>query len=192
MEWGADGAIYQEKLDGVFAVRDHAGSLLVGEQMPSGVFCAFDLVAYRGADCRDVALWERLILRDEIAAQAEVCTVPAAMHGGDLLRAVLARGGEGVVRKLPDSRYGDAMLAAKRLQAWLCTVTGFDGASPSVFLADATTGEPRGKVALRGGKVDRVRAGSVVKVEGFSLHASGCIREPRPCKDSPDSWLVKY
>lgn len=191
LKWQADGAIYQEKMDGVFAVREHEGSVLVGEQMPDGVFYAFDLVVYHGDDFTGWPLWHRLAARDILASLAGVATVPAAMHGGEFLRSVLARGGEGVVRKLPDSRYGDSMQAAKRLQTWFCRVTGFEGASTSVFIADAETGEPRGRVALRGGKVDRVQVGSVVKIEGFSLHASGFIREPRTCKDSPDSWLVK-
>jgi hypothetical protein len=61
-----------------------------------------------------------------------------------------------------------------------------------VEVADAATGERRGKVTLRGGKIDRVRVGSIIKIEGLELHASGVIRDPRPCMDTETSWLVKF
>ena len=53
-------------------------------------------------------------------------------------------------------------------------------------------GQARGAVALRGGKCDQIRVGSLIKVEGFGLHPSGLIREPRPCKDTPTSWLIQF
>ena len=49
-----------------------------------------------------------------------------------------------------------------------------------------------GSVPLLGGKCDRVRVGSIIKVEGFGLTAGGKIREPRVCRDTATSWLVKY
>ena len=52
-----------------------------------------------------------------------------------------------------------------------------------------TTG---GNLPLLGGKCDRVRVGSILKIEGFGLHASGLIREPRVCKDTADSWLINF
>lgn len=110
---------------------------------------------------------------------------------GEFLEAVWARGGEGVCAFDWDAPWGE-MLACKRLETFLCAVTGFCGGTQSVNIALAGTGKPCGHVALRGGKCDRVRVGSIIKVEGFGLTAAGCIREPRPCKDTAMSWLVKF
>jgi hypothetical protein len=63
------------------------------------------------------------------------------------------------------------------------------GATQSVGIADAETGADRGHVTLRGGKCDRVRVGSAIKVEGMGLTAAGRIREPR-CTEKV--WLVKF
>jgi hypothetical protein len=84
------------------------------------------------------------------------------------------------------------MMACKRLETWICRVAGFNGGTQSVLIVDSATGKPRGKLSLLGGKREQVRIGSLVKVEGFGLHASGLIREPRVCKDAPNSWLQKY
>jgi hypothetical protein len=84
------------------------------------------------------------------------------------------------------------MLACKRIVEMVCLVTGFVPGIQSVAIADPTTGQPRGRVALRAGKLDKVRIGSLVKVIGMSLTERGLIREPRLCSDSPGSWLVKY
>jgi hypothetical protein len=52
--------------------------------------------------------------------------------------------------------------------------------------------EPAGNMPLRSPRIDNIRVGSILKVEGFGLHRSGLIREARPCKDTPDSWLIKF
>jgi hypothetical protein len=57
---------------------------------------------------------------------------------------------------------------------------------------DSASGQARGNLPLFGGRCDRVRVGSILKVEGFGLHASGLIREGRVCKDTADSWLVVF
>lgn len=97
-------------------------------------------------------------------------------------------GGEGVCAHAWDAPWGE-MLCVKQLNTWLCKVTAI-GFTQSVEIADAATGEPRGNVKLGGGKCDRVRVGSVIKIEGMGLSDSGKIREPRPCADTETSWLV--
>ena len=60
------------------------------------------------------------------------------------------------------------------------------GPGQSVTVADATTGELRGKLPLRGGKADQVRPGSILRAECMSLTDSGLMRQSQPCRD----WLV--
>ena len=197
LAWTDDGHIYQQKLDGEFAVREVPGGVLAGEFMGGRTghphprqFIAWDCLELGNEDVRNRPLHERLALRNDLCAAAGLPVVVSLPHGGELLRAVLAGGGEGIVRKSPDATYYDSMTACKRLQTWRCVVTSRAGGQ-SVAIADALTGENRGKVALRGGKADRVRVGSLIKVEGLELHASGLIRDPRPCQDTPASWLIQ-
>ena len=191
LKW-AGGAVFQKKLDGRFAVRDLPGGTLAGEDV-RGVFWAFDCLSFAGEDVRGDVLADRLRMRDELAREGVLLIVPeTTSRGGEFLAAILANGGEGVVRKEFGSTYFDAMTAAKRLEAWICRVTTAPGAVRSVSICDAATGQDRGRVALLGNRCDLIRAGSLIKVEGFGLTSAGKIREPRPCKDAPDSWLVKF
>ena len=189
LAWGNDGALYAEKLDGRFTVRNVPRGVLVGETV-HGVFTAFDCVELDGQDLRRRGYGERYAAARELCDVFAFFIVPIFANGGELLRTVLKRGGEGIVRKDPQSTYYDAMTACKRLETWRCRVTGFKSGTQTVQIADADSGESRGAVALRGGKVDRVQIGSIVKIEGLGLHASGLIRDPRPCCDTPDSWLI--
>ncbi len=192
LSWGNDGAIYQEKLDGVFMTRTVlGGGVLVGEQMRSGEFIAWDCAGYDYLDVRARGTETRGMMRDDLCRAAGVRVVASSYAGGELLQAVLARGGEGIVRKLPGATYFDAMQAAKRLQTWVCVVTALDYATGGARIVDPVSGEDRGTVPLRN-RATACRVGSLVKVEGLQLHASGKIREPRPCKDTAASWLVKY
>ena len=52
LAWGNDGAIYQEKLDGEFAVREWRGHIIAGELMSRGNFIAWDLLSTEDCDCR--------------------------------------------------------------------------------------------------------------------------------------------
>lgn len=196
--WGNDGAIYQEKLDGKFHHhRDtETQSALVGEWMPArgmaeAGFIAWDIVEYRGADVRGMPLTTRLWMRDEICRINCIQAVATWWNGGRLLETVLARGGEGIVRKLPGATYFEAMIACKRLQTWVCRVVALDHATGGAAIADAGTGEKRGTVPLRN-RAGQCRVGSIVKVEGLELTAAGKIRDPRPCKDTPSSWLIRF
>lgn len=116
--------------------------------------------------------------------------------------AALAAGAEGVCRNEWGAPYG-AMLAVKRGGIWLCRVSRLGGTQAAeIERAEQTDGEtfniehstsniqwkPAGRVKLGGGKIDRVRPGSLVRIEGMGLTDGGKIREPRPCRE----WLVKY
>lgn len=215
LAWDADPEyIYQEKMDGVFAKEEvrmqnaETGAVIVGERMPSGKFFAFDCLTYNDQDLRDSPLWERLLYLDSVfnssffILPSTFARVRTAEHGGQLLETVLTEGGEGVVRKPRAGKWGTPMEACKRLETFVCVVTGINAGqsariarviSPesSVFSPNLKTVDC-GSVSLFGGKIDRIRVGSILKIEGFGLTRAGSIREPRPCKDSPTSWLIQY
>ena len=190
--WNMPGC-YQVKEDGCFAVRDIGGGTIAGEAMRGGNFISFDLLWLGGEDVRGWPLRERWRALNGLrgAIQAAGGEIVATGHGGEFLEAVIAGGGEGVVFKPWDSIYGE-MLACKRVETFLCRVTDTGGGKQSVGLEDAATKQPRGRCSLFGGRIDKIQVGSILKIEGYGITADGLIREPRPCKDTPDSWLVQY
>jgi hypothetical protein len=227
--WTADpDYIYQEKMDGCFAVKriEHpafGNCTLVGEQMKTGYFYAFDCLQFEGQEIRDWKLIDRIRSLERIFnapfrnLPPKTVKLESFARGAELLQHVLERGGEGIVRKRLDSPWGAPMEACKRLETFYCVVTGIN-AGQSVQIARLMNAEGRmqnaenggaalpdssftiqpsafaacGSVALFGGKADRVRVGSILKIEGFGLTSAGKIREPRPFQDTPISWLVKY
>ncbi len=159
-----------------------AGGTLAGEDV-RGNFTAFDCIGWQDQDVRGLALRERLAMRNELCRAGQIPIVPEVTdRGGEFLQSILTAGGEGAVFKTWDSTYFAPMLAAKRLETWVCRVAGFNGGCQSVRIVDNASGQARGNLPLFGGKIDRVRVGSLVKVEGFGLHRSGLVREPRICK----------
>ena len=188
--WGNDGAVYQEKIDGRFAIRSGEDFTLAGEDV-RGQFIAWDCLEYAGEDVRAKPFIERLHMAFDLCGHWHFELAQAGNNGGELLEKVLARGGEGIVRKLPGATYFDAMTACKRLQTWRCVVTALDYATGGAKISDVTTGEDRGTVPLRN-RATACRVGSIVKVEGENLSARGMILKPRPCKDTATSWLVKF
>lgn len=191
LAWNGGGLI-QQKLDGRFATLATAGGVLAGENV-GGTFTAFDAIEWQGQDVRGLALRDRVTMRNELCAAAQIPIVAeTAERGGEFLESILAAGGEGAVFKRLDATWFEPMLAAKRLETWFCRVVGFNGGCQSVRIVDSASGQDRGRVALFGGKCDRVKIGSVLKIEGFGLHKSGLIREPRICKDTPESWLIQF
>lgn len=231
LTWRADpDYIYQEKLDGRFETRRvHAAgriahrenslgdTLLAGEYV-RGEFFAFDLITLHGEDCRLWPLRERLAWLDQVfqtdvldSIGGLVHRVPTLNYQPSTLNEILAAGGEGIVRKRLDAPWGTPMEACKRLETFICVVTGINaGQSVQIALTGAhresrefssaeasalsasSCSIPCGSVSLFGGKCDQVRVGSIIKVEGFGLTREGKIREPRPCKDTPTSWLIQY
>ena len=204
LSWRMDGAIYQEKLDGKFEiVKMESGKRkaeFIGERMPSGEFIAWDIAAAQLDGHKpeeNVLSWGAMArwgLLNGLAPLFNVRVVPSHYDGGALLQDVLARGGEGVVRKVASATYYDVMEAAKRVQTWRCVVTALDYGTGGAAIAERMEDgrmEDRGTVPLRG-RATACRVGSLVKVEGMELTAAGKIREPRPCKDTETSWLIQY
>lgn len=103
----------------------------------------------------------------------------------DVDGAMLA-GAEGVCAHDLIAPWG-AMLCYKARDIFECVVTA-TGRTQSVQVACARTGQARGSVTLRGGKCDRVRVGSVIRVEGMAITDDGKIRQPVACSE----WLVRY
>lgn len=193
---GLSGADYliQRKSDGCHALVSPPGFerfKFNAERMRDGSHRIND-VLLDGLDTR--ARWAELqIMAPHFPPGFEL---EAVSHGGrspgDFLDAELASGGEGIVLKPWPARFGSGWLKVKRHHNFLVVVTEDPGASQSVAVADATTREPRGRVALFGGKINQVQRGSVLKLTGLGLTARGLIREPRPDADAPDSWRVKF
>lgn len=129
-------------------------------------------------------------------------------HGGEFLEAILRDGGEGVVAKHLDAPFGVQWFKCKRLEKFYCVVTEGPCGGQSVgigmlrdqsnipldssFILHPSSFTPAGRVALFGQKCEQVRVGSILKVEGYGLTPAGKIREPRPCKDTATSWLVRW
>lgn len=208
LEQWREPALYQQKMDGKFSVQSVGGNVFAGE-LVGPVFYAFDLLAMSGQDARrrpTVDRWRALNSCAGDLMRAGVQIVPSATDGAEFLSAVLASGGEGVVRKDWHDSYFAGMSACKKIEVFRCVVTRIN-AGQSVGLVftppfldiekmppflDVQNLEPAGNMPLRGGKADCVRIGSILKVEAYGRHTSGLLREARPCKDTPTSWLIKF
>jgi hypothetical protein len=178
---------FEEKLDGRYHVEElpHA-TTVVGELMRGGQFFAFDIITCNGQDLRPLPLSERLTILDGMNLPR-----PAVGSGGAFLALVIGLGGEGVVRKRLDAPWGTPWEKCKRSQVFYCRVADLDQWTGSAILADSVTGEPRGRVALHS-RFDRVRVGSVLKLEAYGLTVKGLLREARLDRDAPGSWLVSF
>lgn len=201
--WSAEAFLIQVKADGIFQTREIGGCVIAGEfvtgksggfltasqgetlcQNGGEAFFVFDVLAINGTDTRPAPNRERwdfltgLLFPDGVTL-AETC-----------LRGEIPPRAEGIVAKRWEDAYGP-MECLKVLQTFECVVTR-RLTGQSVEIADANTGQPRGKVALRGGKCDQVRRDSLVKIEGLGLTDRGIIREPRICKDTETSWLIQF
>ena len=200
LRWrGGGDYYYSEKMDGEFSTEESAGCLVAGEKMPDGLFYAFNVAWAYGEDVTRRPFRERISLLDEWAARGiqpggpwkPHWRRPATGNGGEFLEAVLARGGEGVVASHWEAPWGELQFKCKRCQVFYARVIGLDHTRGSVEVADASSGQPRGKIALRR-KFDLVRVGTVLKVEAFGLTARGMFREARLDHDTETSWLVSY
>ena len=181
----------EEKMDGEWHQREVNGSVIIGELMRDGRFYAFDLLFHAGRDLRLDPLYTRLWALESIhgllrpkAAQNESC--------GEFLRSVLDNGGEGVVIKPLCGLWGDPWTKCKRMITERVIVAEINCAGKASVRIAAVTGEDRGWLPLRGEKFDRVRVGSVLKVEAYGYTEKGLLREARLDKDTETSWLVKY
>ena len=190
LAWGIEpGIIYQQKEDGRFDPWEWSpGNVLACELLPDGRRIAFDALMAGCGDLRGMPLAARLDHRNRMASIAGVPIVAATTgRGGAFLRDGLAAGWEGVCRKSLSATWYDAMEVCKKSVTLVCRVTS-TGGTQSVGIADPVTGQDRGAVTLRGGKCDRVRVGSLIRLEAMEIHPSGKLRQPTLCTN----WLVQY
>lgn len=203
--------LIQRKYDGEFATRQIGDVVLLGEWVrpkSGGLFTASDRALFNRDGTGDSPFFAAFTVA-EIGGQDYLRAPTRVRHAllnaisiwppGMIIAetvtdvaAVIAAGGEGACAHDWDTPWAGLagappMLVHKQGGIWLCKVTA-TGGTQSVEIADAETNEPRGKVALRGGKCDQVRTGSLIRIEGMGLTESGKIREPQPCRE----WLVQY
>lgn len=191
-DWNREGGIVQQKMDGQFATREIEGVLYAGELMRGGQFYAFDVLEVRGVSVAHWPLkgrWQLLCSEVGSLRLAGVSAAPSAPseRGAEFLADVLAAGGEGCVLKDWGATYGTPMIAAKRAQIHTCIVA-IIGPGQSITLKDSITGQARGKCPAGGGKADRLRGGSLVRVECETIHESGLFRSAKLCRE----FLVKF
>jgi len=180
-----------EKMDGTCAERNFSGCVVTGEAMPDGRFYAWGIPVAFGQDIRRSSTAERNLAMNELFSRLNPKLNwhrPATGFGFEFVEAVLARGGEGVVAKNWQAPFGHDWAKIKRSETFICRVEEKSTTKQSVRLS--LGGKDAGGCLLFGSKFETVRVGSVLKIEGYGLTAAGRIREPRPCKDSPTSWLI--
>jgi ATP-dependent DNA ligase len=173
LRWGVSPEIqFTEKMDGRRHELAIGQSIIVGELMRDERFYAFDLPIYNGADIRLRPRRERLA----ILAGFNLLRPEASANGGDLLRRVLARGGEGICAARWDSSFYETIWRCKRIETHDCIVTA-KGSRQSIRLSE--NGIDRGWCPAFGGMADRLNVGDVVEVACQQIHSSGKFREPR-------------
>jgi hypothetical protein len=168
-------------------------------------YVVHNIVGIDGEDVRHRPLrerWAELVrIARDFPPYIRMCRTGA---GGEFLEAIVAEGGEGVCVHDLNAPWGAQAIKCKRSQVFYCAVTELNpwtGAARIGYLApefhlspcpDLRAEGDAGWLPLRGGKFDRVRVGSVLKVEAYGRTANGLLREARLDKDTPDSWLVRY
>ena len=173
------------KSGGFFTAEDHA----MHARFPLGWWVALTVEELHGEN----------VLAKSTAWRAGCLRILAKVFAPDMVLAevvmdvdaAFAAGAEGVVGHAWDAPWGD-MVCVRQAGIWTCRVTSV-GSTQSVGIEivhspQSTVGSPAGRVKLGGGKVDRVRVGSIIRVEGMGLTDAGKIRQPVACRE----WLVKY
>lgn len=195
------------KYDGITATRIIGDAVILGEfvspksggfftpkdrmwlEQRGGFFAAFTLASISGENLLAQSTrtrWDLLQSYVQLFEPNMICV--ETVHD---IAATLAAGAEGVCWHDWDAPWGKMQCIKSRWEG-ICRIIRTNGGSQSVFIEDASTGQPLGKVSLFGGKCDRIRIGSLIKLTGLCLTDAGLIREPRLCQDNADSWLVKY
>jgi hypothetical protein len=167
-------------------------------------FVVHNIVGIDGEDVRHRPLrerWAELVrIARDFPPYIRLCRIGA---GGEFLEAIVSGGGEGVCVHDLNAPWGAQVIKCKRSQVFYCAVTelnpwtgaarlGYLPEFPGSSCPDFRPDGDAGWLPLRGGKFDRVRVGSVLKVEAYGRTAKGMLREARLDKDTPDSWLVRY
>lgn len=188
------------KMDGVFEAREIAGLTVAGQLMrpkSGGFFTASDKARLAQFGEFWVAL-DIVSTDDTLTRMRHLLNIAKQFDGQreilvetvtDIADA-MAGGAEGVAWQSWDWGYGE-ILAYKARYEGLVRVSKAAGNTQSVEIEDAATRQPRGRIALRGGKCDIVKVGSILKINAMCLTDDGKLREPVLDSDSPTSWLVK-
>jgi hypothetical protein len=185
------------KYDGDFEAREICGVMFAGQLMrpkSGGFFTALDRAMF--AERREFWVALDVISAEPTDVRAGILE-EYRLAGGIIAEDVacitktMAAGAEGVCWQSWDWQYGE-ILAYKSRWEGVCRVSMPAGKTQSVEIEDAATGQARGRIALRGGRCDRVRVGSLLKVTAMCLTGDGKLREARLDADAPGSWLVKF
>lgn len=202
--WSPFEYLVQRKFDGELATRTVGNAVLLGELVTNrsgafltasdramlfdhgSFFAAFTVAEIDGQNMLEFSTVHRWRALLELVPQFPADVVLA--HQTNAPSSLTTE--EGYCAHAWNAPFGE-MLCHKVLSQWICRVSE-TGKTQSVSICDATTGQARGKVKMSGGRCDRLRVGSLVKIEGLGLTDGGLIREPRPCMDTQDSWLVKF
>jgi ATP-dependent DNA ligase len=194
LKWTGGGAwIYEEKKDGVRAMVSADGCKLRASSQPlpgplpraisrcvfdgelvGSIYWVFDmLIDGAGEDIRRRPLRERRAALVALSTRFPewICLIPSG-RGGEFLKAILAAGGEGIVAKHSESRYGEpeAWIKCKRVETHDCVVTEIHLDKASVRLGN------RGWCSAT--KFPAVKIGDVVEIKCHSITAKGKFREP--------------
>jgi len=191
------GFLIQEKSDGCHKFLAAGGNVFNAERMPGGELVVNDILSFGGQDVRRERMSVRWQWLNEIARQgalppnARLCR---AGFGVEMIEAETGRNGPSdiVVCKPLDTPFGVNWWKIKFAVPSLVIVAALDYARGSVTLVDSQSGAARGNLPLRGGKFERVRVSSVLKVVSAGLTKRGMLREARPDADTHTSWLVKF
>ena len=210
------GFLIQEKSDGIHRVLESAAGIFNSERMADGSHVVNDLIALHGEDARRMTTAERWGICASFYQSLARCGARLARRFQSLAEVsdyIRTENGEGAVLKPISGGFGEGWIKLKRSQNFFVRVSADSGSKQSVpielmfhmehpataadfsrFPLSAFRFSPAGHVALFGGKSDRVRPGSILKLTAYGLTAKGCLREPRPDADpaNPDSWLVQY
>jgi hypothetical protein len=173
---------FEEKMDGVKTFKNLVGNdgierRAFGETMPDGRFFLIDVV-------QPGRLTERMDVIDRVFPTA---LRPATGQDGSFMEEVLSRGGEGIVIKPLNSRWGDFWAKCKRQITIDLTVseTCFD--TGSIRLTDGRNdlGWCPAKKSF-----DSICVGDMVEIVAFGFHKSGKLREARFIRSRPDKTSV--
>jgi len=148
--------LVQEKSDGCHVFLEHCGSVFNAERMPDGSHVINDLIAITDQDIRRETTLTRWNWLHELARQGGLpadARLSRAGTGVEFVEAEAGRNGacDIVVCKPNDSAFADGWQKIKFAVPSLVVVTALDYGRGSVELADAMTGDKRGKLPLRGG-----------------------------------------
>ncbi len=152
-------------------------SLFNAEQMPDGSIILNDLIFLDGQDLRREPTRVRWAELQRCEVRGARCQVCASGNGGELLEAILARGGEGVVAKAWEAPFGVNWYKCKRSETFDLRISEIDYARGSLRLA-SEAGEDRGWCPARAA-FEALRPGQIVEVAALCLTAKGKLREPR-------------